>query len=215
MARLLFHTGSYSSACMCLICRLLNGAIAFTQVIVTVVLVIIQRLVGNNEQREYWIFFWIFFVQIINMSFFVYFFRRLLEKNDDKAVSDKTARMYARVLSRFAEYMYIYLIYMLLYLLTAMCTAVEIAGAMNTAWLVCSIPATCVASASMGVCVVSALSLLCVVFLLDIDHLPAVTFCSLRSCWRKLQYMRVDSFWSSRLCIFFSLPGYALLSKES
>jgi hypothetical protein len=45
--------------------------------------------------------------------------------------------MYARVLSRFAEYMYIYLIYMLLYLLTAMCTAAELANAMNTAWLVC------------------------------------------------------------------------------
>jgi hypothetical protein len=46
--------------------------------------------VGNTQQREYWTFLWIFFVQTINMAVFVYWFRRLLQRSDDKVVSDTT-----------------------------------------------------------------------------------------------------------------------------
>lgn len=56
-----------------------------------------------------------------------------------ESISDKTARIYARVLTRFAEFMYIYMVYMLLYFFLALLTIVDSTDAANVSWLVCGL----------------------------------------------------------------------------
>jgi uncharacterized RDD family membrane protein YckC len=55
-------------------------------------------------------------------------------------MSQNTARTYARILTRFVEYLFIYAVYTLIFVLATMTVIADICGAANRSWLVRGTP---------------------------------------------------------------------------
>jgi hypothetical protein len=67
----------------------------------------------------------------------VYWYIGVLQEASAMTFSPQTARVYARILVRFIEYMFVYAIYVLLFLLNGFVSIAEFANSVNGSWMVC------------------------------------------------------------------------------
>lgn len=74
---------------------------------------------------------------ILNIAVFAYWYVGVLREASAMTFSPATARVYARILARFVEYMFVYIIYVLMFLLNGMATIADISDSANGSWMVC------------------------------------------------------------------------------